>query len=64
MAKVGTQNRMTCTKVSVTATDALASATDDLPDGRQIPPLGDGWHAVDRITRTQSRRIALLNPDE
>ena len=34
------------------------------PTAGRYPPLGDGWHAVDRITRTQSRRIALLNPDE
>ena len=40
------------------------ATTGDLPDGRQMPPLGDGWRAVDRITRTQWRRIALRNPDE
>ena len=40
------------------------ATTADFPDGRQMPPLGDGWRAVDRITRTQWRRIALRNPDE
>ena len=40
------------------------ATTADLPDGRQMPPLGDGWRVVDRITRTQWRRIALRNPDE
>jgi hypothetical protein len=40
------------------------ATTAALPDGRQMPPLGDGWRAVDRITRTQWRRIALRNPDE
>jgi hypothetical protein len=40
------------------------ATTADLPDGRQMPPLGDGWRAVGRITRTQCRRIALRNPDE
>ena len=40
------------------------ATTADLPDGRQMPPLGDGWHAVGRIIRTQWRRIALRNPDE
>jgi hypothetical protein len=40
------------------------ATTADLPDGRQMPPLGDGWHAVDRITRTHWRRVALRNPDE
>jgi hypothetical protein len=40
------------------------ATTADLPDGRQMPPLGDGWHAVDRITRTYWRRVALRNPDE
>jgi hypothetical protein len=40
------------------------ATTADLPDGRQMPPLGDGWRAVGRIIRTQWRRIALRNPDE
>jgi hypothetical protein len=38
------------------------ATTADLPDGRQMPPLGDGWHAVGRITGTRWRRIALPNP--
>ena len=40
------------------------ATTADLPDGRQMPPLGDGWHAVGRIIRTQWRRIVLRTPDE
>jgi len=36
----------------------------DLPDGRQMPPLGDGWHAVGRITGTRWRRINSRNPQE
>ena len=40
------------------------ATTADLPDGRQMPPLGDGWHAVGRITGTQWRRIALPNPHQ
>jgi len=38
------------------------ATTADLPDGRQMPPLGDGWHTVGRITGTRWRRIALPNP--
>lgn len=40
------------------------ATTADFPDGRQIPPHGDDWHAVGRITRTQWRRIAWRSPDE
>ena len=40
------------------------ATTADLPDGRQMPPLGDGWHAVGRIIWTQWRRIVLRTPDE
>jgi hypothetical protein len=40
------------------------ATTADLPDGRQMPPLGDGWHAVGRITGTRWRRINSRNPQE
>jgi hypothetical protein len=40
------------------------ATTDDLPDGRQMPPFGDGWRAVGRITSTRWRRINSRNPQE
>src|SRR5215471_70295 len=40
------------------------ATTADLPDGRQMPPLGDGWHALGRISGTRWRWIGLRNPHE
>jgi hypothetical protein len=42
------------------------ATTADLPDGRQMPPPGDGWHAIRRTQPAQhnGRRIVLHNPHE
>jgi hypothetical protein len=65
----GRRLRSSASSISQIASPAQAlvierATTADLPDGRQMPPLGDGWQAVDRITRTQWRRIAFRNPHE